>query len=193
MRLFVALYPPAAALDDLDARIAGLRIGAATARGVNVRLPDRHLVHVTLAFLGDVADDRLTEAQAALGRAAEAWRAADAGPPLLELAGGGRFGRGRFTILWVGLGGEVERVRKLSAAIRRELRRARLPHDRRPFKPHLTVARPGDRIPAADVAADRAELVGYVGPAWPATEMALVRSHLGPRPEHHRLAGWPLG
>ncbi|ASW53331.1 RNA 2',3'-cyclic phosphodiesterase [Plantactinospora sp. KBS50] len=193
MRLFVALYPPAAALDDLAARIARLRIGTASARGVNVRVPDRHLIHITLAFLGEVADDRLPAAQEALGRAASAWRAAAGdSAPLLNLAGGGRFGRGRFSILWVGVGGETQRLRQLSTTVRRELRRARLPHDRRPFRPHLTVARPGDRLPAADVAADRAELAEYAGPAWSATEFVLVRSHLGPRPEHHRLAGWAL-
>ncbi|MFC7545239.1 2'-5' RNA ligase family protein [Plantactinospora sp. GCM10030261] len=211
MRLFVALYPPPAALDDLAAELARLRIGAATARGVNVRLPARDTIHITLAFLGDVDDDRLPRVRTALGRVAERWSAqrsqavctspatlresggSPSAAPLIRLGGGGRFGRGRFTILWVGLAGEVEPVRRLTAGIRRELRAHRLPYDQRPWRPHLTVARPGDRIPSKDVTADRAALDEYQGPLWPVTEMVLVRSHLGPRPVYHRIDAWPLG
>lgn len=208
MRLFVALYPPPAALDHLDLRLGDLHIGTAAARGLNARLPARETLHVTLAFLGEVDEDRLPDVEAALDRAAAHWRAArysgaretsagDAVPGLatvssVRLGGGGRFGRGRFTVMWVGLTGDVPAVRQLSAAIRRQLRRGRLPYDRRPFRPHLTVARPGDRLDRDALNADRDALDRYLGPPWPVTEMVLVRSHLGPRPTYHRLAGWPL-
>lgn len=114
------------------------------------------------------------------------------GPPRLQLGGGGRFGRGRFTVLWVGLKGDLDALVALSRASRRELRRARLPYDRRPYRPHLTLARPGDLLARAAVDEDRDTLAGYLGPSWPAAEMVLVRSHLGPRPLYHRLAAWPL-
>ena len=80
----------------------------------------------------------------------------------------------------------------MSRAVRRELKRGRLPYDSRPFTPHLTVARPGDRLDRTAVEADRAVLADYRGPAWPVDRLELVRSHLGPTPSYERLAGWQL-
>ncbi|MFI6261758.1 RNA 2',3'-cyclic phosphodiesterase [Micromonospora sp. NPDC051006] len=192
MRLFVAVCPPAEAVDHLSAQIAGLRIGAAAAAGINVRLADPAHVHLTLAFLGDVEEARLVEVESALGLAAEWFRDGRDASPRLSLGGGGRFGRDRFTVLWVDVRGEVEALATLARLVRSRLRHARLPHDEKPFRAHLTVARPGDRLDRADIEADRATLDGYQGPDWPATELLLVRSHLGPRPRYDRLAAWPL-
>ncbi|SNT57708.1 2'-5' RNA ligase [Asanoa hainanensis] len=94
--------------------------------------------------------------------------------------------------MWVGVAGDLEPMRELHKALRRELKRARFPYDERPWKPHLTLARPGDRIPRADVDADRAALDAYVGPRWAAREVLLMRSNLGPEPTYERLAGWLL-
>lgn len=192
MRLFVALYPPEPALDHLAAAVGRLRLGAAAAAGTNVRLTAHPLWHVTLTFLGEVADDRVLDAVAAVRAGVAQWRVMGAGAPDLRLAGGGRFGRQRFTVLWVGLGGATEGLSAVGHEVRRSLRRARLPHDRKPFRPHLTLARPGDRLPAADLAADVAALAGYEGPAWRVDEVHLVRSHLGPKPVYERVAAVPL-
>jgi RNA 2',3'-cyclic 3'-phosphodiesterase len=189
VRLFVAAYPPVAACDDLAARLAGLRVTGAAERGVNTRLARRETWHLTLAFLGEVPDDRAARAAPALKRVAAAWRA---DPPRLRLAGGGRFGRGRFTVLWVGVSGDEQALARLARLIRRELKRDRLPCDDRPFKAHLTVARPGDRIVRADVDADRDDLAGYAGPQWPLDRFELVRSHLGPTPTYDHLAAFAL-
>jgi len=69
-----------------------------------------------------------------------------------------------------------------SQALRRELRRARLSFDAKPFRPHLTISRPGTRVDPADLAEDVAVLQGYEGPLWTVTEAHLVSSVLGPRP-----------
>ena len=188
----MAAYPPAEACDDLERQLAGLHVALAASRGVNTRLARRDTWHVTLAFLGEVAEDRGPDAAAAIERAVTARRAAAPGPPQLRLAGGGRFGRGRFTLLWVGVDGDREALAGLSRQVRRELKRDRLPYDDRPFKPHLTIARPGDRLDKAAVEADRATLAGYRGPAWPVQSVQLVRSHLGPKPWYEHLAAAPL-
>ncbi|MEU7908038.1 RNA 2',3'-cyclic phosphodiesterase [Actinoplanes sp. NPDC049118] len=192
MRLFVAAYPPPEVCDDLARRLEGLRVTAAANGGVNTRLARRETWHVTLAFLGEVAEERAPKVPGALQRVADGWRAAGSGAPRLRLAGGGRFGRGRFTVLWVGLDGDREALASLARRVRRELKRDRLPHDDRRFNPHLTVARPGDRLDAAAVEADRADLAQYRGPAWPVETMVLVRSHLGPAPRYDYLETWPL-
>ncbi|MEH1016118.1 2'-5' RNA ligase family protein [Micromonospora sp. CPCC 206060] len=209
MRLFVALYPPAEVLDHIFAEMDRLLVGQAAANDVNVRLVDRETAHITLAFLGDVDDDRLPEVTAALARAAARpapYPAAptDAavppgadplrvtGPPRLRLAGGGQFGEGGHSVLWADIHGDVAALHVLAGRIRSELHRDGLPYDGRPFRPHFTIARPQGRLDPDAVAQDRAALDRYRGPAWPATEMVLVRSHLGPRPLYHRLVSWSL-
>ncbi|MEW2384420.1 RNA 2',3'-cyclic phosphodiesterase [Micromonospora sp. NPDC047707] len=192
MRLFAAVYPPPAAVEHLSAQVTRLRVGAAAAGGINVRLADPAHKHVTLAFLGEVEADRLTAVESALGLAAEWSRDGREVPPRLRLGGGGTFGRGRFTVLWVDLLGDVEALTVLSRLIRSRLRNNRLPYDEKPFRPHLTIARPGDRVPEADVAADVETLHAYEGPEWPASELVLMRSHPGPRPTYDRVAAWPL-
>jgi len=185
-RLFVAVYPPAPAAAHLAAFVADLAVGRAAAEGVNARLAAGPTWHVTLAFLGDVPLDRLPDVESTVGGAVREWRAAVAAP-IVRLAGGGTFGRGRFTILWAGLAGDTEPLRQLSAAARRGLKRSRLPYDEKPFRPHLTLARPGDRV---DVDGDVVALRGYEGPQWNIDEVRLVRSHLGPNPRYDRLAAW---
>jgi 2'-5' RNA ligase len=192
VRLFVAVYPPPVAVDDLTAEVARLRVGAAAAAGTNVRLADPANAHLTLAFLGDVEESRLVDVESALGMAAQTFRDGRDSSPRVCLGGGGSFGRGRFTVLWVDLRGEVAALETLARLIRFGLRRGRLPHDEKPFRAHLTIARPGDRIDRADVLADRETLHGYLGPEWPATELVLVRSHQGPHPTYDRLAAWPI-
>jgi len=193
VRLFVAVYPPVEAVHDVTAQVATLRIGKLAESGVNVRLTRPETYHVTLAFLGEVDPERLPDVHAAITRASTTWHPRDERVlPRVSFAKGGQFGLGKFTVLWLGLAGDVPALTTLAQAVRRELRRARLPYDRKPFRPHLTIARPGERVTADDVAADRALLADYRGPTWPVTEMVLVRSYLGPRPRYERLATWSL-
>lgn len=188
MRLFVAVYPPAAALSDLAATVDRLRIGTAAAAGTSVGLIGRPLWHVTLAFLGEVPEERAPAVAEAVTGAVRQWRTAGVTPPRLRLAGGGRFGRGRFTIMWVGLDGDVAGLRELARQVRRGLRRAKVPYDdRRPLHPHLTIGRPGARLPAADVGADLAVLDRYQGPWWQIEAVHLVHSRLGPKPVYETL------
>ena len=150
-------------------------------RSTRLATPDRW--HLTLAFLGDLPDERAPRAVAAL----DAVRF----PPVeVRIAGGGRFGRGRFTTLWAGLRGDLG---ELSRAVRRELKKARLPYDPKPFRPHLTLARPGDRIAAEELAGDLARLDVYSGPLWTIKDIRLVRSFLGPHPTYETLATRDLG
>lgn len=181
MRLFVAVVPPPSALDDLAAAVAPLRETA----GPEVRwqTPDRW--HVTLAFLGEVPDERVGRLRAALGAVAAAARV---GPGGLELAvhGGGRFGH---RVLWAGLTGDVAPLGALARAVARAARELRIDVERRPFRGHLTLARVRGETDLRPLAA---ALAGYEGPAWHATELVLVRSYLGPHPRHEVLDRWPL-
>lgn len=183
MRLFAAIYPPAVAVADLTARIKGLRVASAR----HARLADPANLHLTLAFLGEVPDVRLPDVEWALASAARTARA-----PRLCLSGGGSFGQGRSTVLWVGVRGEVEALDALARSIRGGLREAGLPCDDKPFRPHLTIARPGDRVPEVDLRADLATLDDYAGPQWAVGELLLIRSHPSRTPRYTRVAAWAL-
>jgi RNA 2',3'-cyclic 3'-phosphodiesterase len=189
VRLFVAAYPPPAVRDDFALLVNGLVVGQPREPGRSVRLVPAEQWHVTLAFLGEVPEDAVDRA----GRAVE--RAASSLPesPRLRIAGGGTFGRGRFTTLWAGLRGEVDRIGSLADALDRALHKARLPSDHKRFRPHVTVARPGDRITAAELAGDLAALDGYRSPVWTVGTIQLMRSHLGPRPSYDTLHEVRLG
>lgn len=189
----MAVYPPPSALAELAQTLDQLKLGATAATGANVGLQAPARWHVTLVFLGEVADEQAPAAAGALKAGVSRWRASAAQAPRLRLAGGGRFGRRRFTVLWVGLDGDLPGLAALARGLRRELRRARLPgDDRRPFRPHLTLARPGERLPAADLAADLATLADYEGQWWRADAVQLVCSRPGPTPEYESLATVPL-
>ena len=183
MRLFAAIYPPPVAVADLTARIKGLRVASAR----HARLADPANLHLTLAFLGEVPDVRLPDVESALASAARSARS-----PRLRLAGGGRFGQSRSTVLWVDVRGEVDALDALARSIRDGLRGAGLPCDDKPFRPHLTIARPGDRVPESELRADLATLDDYSGPDWPADRLTLVHSNPGPPTRHTRVTTWPL-
>jgi 2'-5' RNA ligase len=140
-----------------------------------------------VAFLGDVTAADLESTKDAVRDAVVSWRASGSAKPRVRIAGAGRFGRGRFTTLWAGVDGDVAELRALADTARGQLKRARIPYDRKPFKPHLTLARPGDRMDAATVAADLAALGGYRGPQWTVDALTLVRSQLGAHPVHETV------
>jgi len=185
MRLFVGVLPPPEAVDHLRAAISGLdvvRAGAGTVR------PE--LWHLTLAFLGEVDEERLDAVSARIADGAAAGRGGE-----VSLAGGGHFGD---AVLWVGVGGDVEDLDRTARAIRRHLRLARVVLERRPFRPHLTLARPRGRITRQQLRADVAALQPYAGPSWRADRVHLLRSTQHRTPDgaqavtYEPLASWPL-
>lgn len=180
MRLFVALTPPDEVLEQLRVATAALR-----ANHPELRWTRPEQWHLTLAFLGQVADqtrDRLAE---------RLDRAAARCPPLaLSFAGAGRFGR---RVLWTRVQGDRDALARLADSVRAAARRCDLPVEDRPYRPHLTLARARD---AADLRPLVDELAEFQTRTWTATEMHLVRSRLGAGPGgtavHEAVSSWPL-
>jgi RNA 2',3'-cyclic 3'-phosphodiesterase len=184
MRLFVAIAPPAAVLDDLDGLAAPLRTGRP-----DLRWTSREAWHITLAFLG-----QLDEAAAArlLPRLERAARRHQAFP--LAFSGAGAFPAAtRANVLWSGLSGDGGALAHLAESVAAGASRAGAPppDQGRRFRPHLTLAR--CRMPA-DVTELVAALAGYQGPPWTADRIHLVRSRLGATeyPRYSTLGSWPL-
>jgi 2'-5' RNA ligase len=178
-RLFVCVDPSPAAVADLGAVVDGLEVSQANVPGRSTRIAARDNWHITLVFFGDVPVRRTDKIVRALDAVA-----AGQSPVHVRFAGGGTFGRGGFTILWAGVDGELA---GLAANVRAQLRRTRVFFDAKPFRPHLTISRPGNRLEPSVLAADVATLADYVGPVWTVEEMHLVMSELGPRPVHTTL------
>ena len=175
MSLFVAVFPPGPARVDLERRLTGLRVTAAAAVGGNrIRRTPADKWHVTLAFLGEVSEDRVDEVEHAATGVLRSPRT-----PVLRLAGGGSFGRGRSSVLWVGVSGDLAGLGALHRDLGQAFGGAGLPVDDRPFTPHLTVAYPGEKFEPSRLRADLADLGDYEGPPWRVDQVVLVRSRSG--------------
>jgi 2'-5' RNA ligase len=183
VRLFIALpLPPeiASAAAALLPDLPGLR---------RVR-PE--LLHVTLAFLGQTADDRVADVVAACTDAA-----ADRAPFAVTLDRAGRFPEsGAPRVVWLGIGEGATESAGLAVAIRRALGARGLPFDDKPFRPHVTLARvkeDADQPTARAIAATTEQL--HV-PALGFTVEAVIpfESFLSPKgPRYTPRALVPLG
>ncbi len=199
MRLFAAVWPPDDVLDHLDLALATVRGGPAGA-STAVRWSARETWHLTTAFYGDLPDGAVDGLAADLAEAARGLA-----PYELALRGAGVFSH---RTMWVGVGGDVEAQRRLTAVCADAGEAAGAFEDRRPReRPHLTVARlrPGARPPRRgssrparghgpggdapgraavpsdeDVARGVARaLAVYEGPSWRVDAVLLVASHPG--------------
>src|SRR5690349_5775626 len=184
MRLFVAIAPPPAVLDELDALVEPLR-----ARRRDLRWTNREAWHVTLAFLGQVDEAAAARLVPRLQRAARRHHQVR-----LAVAGAGAFSAAtRANVLWGGLSGDRRSLARLAESVVAGASRAGAPppDKRRRFQPHLTLAR--CRM-LADVTELVAALEGYQGRPWTADRVHLVRSRLGAteHPRYTSLASWPL-
>lgn len=173
-RLFVAIWLPEQVRDHL---------GRALAEAIALTQPDPQLRptrpetwHLTLAFLGDVAE------QPALDRFASAGPLPE--PDQLQVAGSGTFG----SVAWVGVR-HGPWLAAMAAQIQRHMRVA----DRR-FQAHVTIARArrGPEREQRVAAGFAAALHSYESPPWLPDQIVLVQSHLGPHPTYPVRAQIPL-
>jgi len=193
MRLFAAVWPPDDVLDHLDLALAGMR-GGPSGRSATFRWSARETWHLTAAFYGELPDGSVPALVAALTD-----EVGGLAPYDLALHGAGLFSH---RTLWVGVGGQVEEQRRLSAACARAGDEAGAWRDERARdRPHLTVARvrPGSgpprrrSSPASTAPAGRRGSVPqeepaaafvramsvYDGPSWTVDRVALVESRPG--------------
>ena len=184
MRLFVAIAPPAAVLDELDTLAGPLRGSRPDLRWTHIQA-----WHITLAFLGQVDEGAVARLLPRLERAARRHHRFR-----LAFCGAGAFpSAGRANVLWSGLSGDRGALARLAESVTAGASRAGAPppDKGRRFQPHLTLAR--CRTPA-DVTELVAALASFQGQPWTADRVHLVRSRLGAteQPRYSTLASWPL-
>ena len=131
MRLFVAINFPAALRQGLWSATESLRAGT-----LPVRWVEPEGMHLTLKFLGDVADDRQADLADALRRAAAASRAVT-----LTVAELGAFPDPRRPrVVWAGVSPEPA-LELLQHQVEQAFAPLGFPSEGRPFRPHLTLGR----------------------------------------------------
>jgi 2'-5' RNA ligase len=168
MRLFVALAPPAQAVADLNEACAPFRRLRA-----DLRWTSTDAWHITLAFLGEVAEASLERLVPRLERGAQ--RHGSFG---MSFGGAGAFpSAARANVLWSGVSGDRRALAELAQTVAAAARRAGAapPDAGRRFHPHLTLARCRAPVNVEEVVAG---LDGYAGPAWHVGALYLIRSVL---------------
>jgi RNA 2',3'-cyclic 3'-phosphodiesterase len=178
VRLFAAVWPDESALAHLEAALDPLRGSLG-----ELRWQPRERWHLTLAFLGEVDEERLPSVRRALRSVAARHGPVDA----VQLAGAGAFG----PIVWVGLEPRPSALGPAPGDLARSLREVGVPIERRPWSPHLTVARARSATAQVSVACEA--LRDYTGPPWRVGEVTLVRSTTGPSPEYAVLDRMTFG
>jgi RNA 2',3'-cyclic 3'-phosphodiesterase len=176
VRSFVALPIPAPARDEARERLAPLR-----ARRADLRWVPTSRWHLTLAFLGDVPEEVVDALQPRLERVAGRYA-----PLRLRLEAGGRFDH---RVLWLGVGGERQRLARLAASVAAAGDRVGIAREPGRYRPHLTVARARERV---DLATAVAHLQDGAGPWFVADRLTLFASRVGASVEHAPVNSWLL-
>jgi RNA 2',3'-cyclic 3'-phosphodiesterase len=179
-RLFVAIDLP----DDARMQLVDWRADAFAGRD-DVRLVDPAALHVTLVFLGWMAEKQIP-------RVAEVVRGSipDGGPPVLSARGVKPVPPRRPRLFALDLDDVEGRAVRLQAAVSDALAREKLYQpEKRPFWPHITLARVKRRAVAAPLDAPPAP-----GGPWAGAAVTLYRSTLLPQgARYDPLERIPLG
>jgi 2'-5' RNA ligase len=188
LRLFVACELPPAVRDALGRLQDELRArGAGRLRWVR---PEG--IHLTLKFLGEVPAAKREAVENALAGAVVSPFALDV--RLGSLGGFG--GRQRLRVIWVGLEGDVEGLAELAALIEEALGPLGFPRERRPFAPHLTLARVPDDVGPQERSRLADLLEAFPSPSLPSmtlTAVNLMQSFLQPTGARYQcLAVYPV-
>lgn len=141
------------------------------------------VLHLTLAFIGSVGEERVADVTAAIEAAAR-----ECPPFHIAFDGLGRFpDRGPARTVWMGTGAAAGPIERLAARVRGALAGRGVPFDPKPLRPHVTLARVRDGATERDRAAIAAAVASARVPAGLETAadavhvMESVLSRSGPR------------
>jgi 2'-5' RNA ligase len=187
VRLFVALEIPSDVRDNLAAFLKDMRKLSEELAEKGVRWVRPENLHVTLKFIGEVAEAKLEGIRAALATVRSA------APIEIQIRTMGFFpDEERPTVLWTGLDAATN-LASLAAAMDRATATQGIRKENRTFLPHLTLARfapPG--IQSRLRAAIRQNGERKFG-AFEAREFHLIESKLKPTgAEYTSLASFPI-
>jgi len=132
MRTFIAIEIPEEIKKEMVELQRRLRSSA-----VDASWPRPEGIHLTLKFLGEIPEAKVSEVQEALKSAASR-----SGAFRLEVEGVGTFPHPQNArVVWIGLSGDIDKLTALQTAIEDGMERIGMKREDRPFTPHLTLGR----------------------------------------------------
>ena len=142
IRAFIAIELPS----ELRQQLTRLQAKLKSANQPRIKWVNPDGIHLTLKFLGNIPTsdiDRITQAMTEAARQIT--------PFYLETQALGAFpSLKRVQVVWLGLGGEVDKLKKLQQLVENKLASLGFATEQRPFKPHLTLARLGNEVPPVE-------------------------------------------
>ena len=142
VRSFIATELP----DELKEGLAQLQTRLKSSNPSSVKWVDPSGIHLTLKFLGNIDVAKISEITQAIEAATQG-----ISPFHLEVKGLGVFPNlRRVQVVWVGMGGEIDKLRQLQQRIESNLVPLGFAAESRSFTPHLTLARLRDHALPAD-------------------------------------------
>jgi RNA 2',3'-cyclic 3'-phosphodiesterase len=171
MRCFVAIDLPPDVRDTLGAAAERLR---AVAPRADVRWTAVTAMHLTLAFLGEVAEERVTAIRDALV-GVTSWT-----PPIALVCGAlGTFpGAARPRVVWAGIVDGLRELGLLAAGVADALEPLGFAPERRPFRGHVTLGRVRSPRGFSPLARELDAAGRATFGRWTASHVVLYRSHL---------------
>lgn len=133
IRSFVAIELPDEVRQGLSRLVARLKLRQPD----GVKWVDPAAIHLTLKFLGNIPPGRISEITEAMTESVQG-----ISPFSLEIKDLGVFPNlNRVRVVWVGIGGEVEKLTRLQQGLEDNLEILGFPPEEHTFSPHLTLGR----------------------------------------------------
>lgn len=170
-RAFVAIDLPGSLRSSLAAAQQKLK-----SYGFRVKWVRPQSIHLTLKFLGNIDEAQTDAVVGAMTQAAK-------GCATLVLApsGMGVFPNARRPrVIWVGIGGQLDRLKNLQRALEAQLADLGFPRESRPFKGHLTLGRVKGKIAAPRLQAALADTGKFESDSFEVNQIILFKSQLQP-------------
>jgi 2'-5' RNA ligase len=179
VRSFIAMDLPASVvcrLEDAQQGLKALKLRAKWVRPENI--------HLTLKFLGNVSAGQIDAIASAMARAVD-----DQAALVLALRGVGFFpGIKRARVIWMGLGGQIQRLFALQRTLEEQLAAIGFAMEKRPFKGHLTLGRIQQTVAPHVMRRVMDDYLNFSGDEFIAGRICLFQSDLQPSgPVYSRL------
>ena len=186
IRSFLAFRLP----DDIRRQVAAIH-DELRRSGLGLRWVRPDTIHLTVVFLGDVAEDAMGPLKNAVAPVCARFAPFTAALEGVHVFGGVRNPR----VLWIGLAGDTERLGAFRDALQDAVAPCGITAETRPYHPHLTLGRfrrdRGRNAQLKDIL-ERHRTVA--SGQWELRELTLFKSDLKPDGAVHTpLAAWPLG
>lgn len=140
MRIFISIEIPEEIKEKIEKLVNSMKLMLTP-----IKWADKKNLHVTLKFLGWVADEKLPEMKKCIADCVRGF-----GPFTLNFAGIGSFPDQKHPrAIWVALNEGADRSKKLADKIDCEISRQGFREEEREFTPHLTIGRIKEKVDVA--------------------------------------------